>query len=85
MAPKNPYTGQKVPTSGIWQPTNGGKQIAVSKGASSRLRRAKAPATSPSDKKSISLGQLVLAIRTTPGLMTAERYRPGGWARRFKR
>jgi hypothetical protein len=29
---KNPHTGQKVPQSGIWQPTNGGKQIAVSQG-----------------------------------------------------
>ena len=29
---KNPHTGQKVPLSGIWQPTNGAKEIAVSKG-----------------------------------------------------
>ena len=28
----NPHTGQKVGVSGIYQPTNGGKQIAVSKG-----------------------------------------------------
>lgn len=30
---KNPnHTGTKVPESGIWKPTNGGKEIAVSKG-----------------------------------------------------
>lgn len=29
---KNPSTGQKTPTSGIYKPTNGGKEIAVSKG-----------------------------------------------------
>lgn len=28
----NPHTGQKAPTSGIYKPTNGGKEIAVSKG-----------------------------------------------------
>jgi len=30
--PTNPHTGQKVPKSGIWKPTNGSKEIAVSKG-----------------------------------------------------
>lgn len=29
---KNPHTGEKVPESGIYKPTNGGKEIAVSKG-----------------------------------------------------
>lgn len=29
---KNPSTGQKAPKSGIYQPTNGGKEIAVSQG-----------------------------------------------------
>lgn len=27
-----PHTGTKVPKSGIWKPTKGGKEIAVSKG-----------------------------------------------------
>lgn len=27
-----PHTGQKAPKSGIYKPSNGGKQIAVSKG-----------------------------------------------------
>lgn len=27
-----PHTGQKAPTSGIYRPSNGGKEIAVSKG-----------------------------------------------------
>lgn len=31
MAP-NPRTGQKTPVSGIYRPTNGGKEIAVSQG-----------------------------------------------------
>ncbi len=26
------HTGEKAPESGIWKPTNGGKEIAVSKG-----------------------------------------------------
>jgi hypothetical protein len=29
---KNPSTGHKAPTSGIYKPTNGGKEIAVSQG-----------------------------------------------------
>jgi len=29
---KNPHTGGKEPQSGIYRPTNGGKEIAVSKG-----------------------------------------------------
>ncbi len=29
---KAPHTGDKCPQSGIWKPTNGGKEIAVSKG-----------------------------------------------------
>ncbi len=29
---KNPHTGQKTPQSGIYKPTNGGREIAVSKG-----------------------------------------------------
>jgi hypothetical protein len=32
MGQKAPHTGGKVPQSGIWKPTNGGKEIAVSKG-----------------------------------------------------
>lgn len=32
MASKPLHTGQKAPTSGIWDPTNGAKQIALSKG-----------------------------------------------------
>ena len=31
LVPKNPHTGEKAPTSGIYQPNNGGKEIAVSK------------------------------------------------------
>lgn len=30
--PKNPNTGQKAPKSGIYKPTNGAKEIAVSEG-----------------------------------------------------
>ncbi len=29
---KNPHTGNKAPTSGIYKPGNGGKEIALSKG-----------------------------------------------------
>ena len=29
---KNPHTGQKAPQSGIYKPTNGAKEIAVSRG-----------------------------------------------------
>lgn len=29
---KKPHTGGKAPQSGIWKPTKGGKEIAVSKG-----------------------------------------------------
>jgi len=43
MASKNPHTGQKTPESGIYQPANGGKQIAVSKG--DRLPPSKGKAT----------------------------------------
>lgn len=32
MPKGNPHTGQKAPQSGIYKPTNGGKEIAVSKG-----------------------------------------------------
>ncbi|MDT5014147.1 MAG: hypothetical protein QOD39_307 [Mycobacterium sp.] len=32
MAKPKPHTGGKVPESGIWRPTNGGKEIAVSEG-----------------------------------------------------
>ena len=32
MALRNPHTGEKAPQSGIYKPTNGGKEIAVSKG-----------------------------------------------------
>jgi hypothetical protein len=32
MAEKNPHTGEKAPQSGIYKPTGGGKEIAVSKG-----------------------------------------------------
>lgn len=41
---QNPHTGQKTPASGIYKPTNGGKEIAVSKG--DRLPPAKGKATS---------------------------------------
>jgi len=30
--PSKPHTGQKAPTSGIYRPTNGGKEVAISKG-----------------------------------------------------
>lgn len=32
MAKGKPHTGQKAPTSGIYKPANGAKEIAVSKG-----------------------------------------------------
>lgn len=32
MTKPKPHTGQETPESGIWKPTNGGKEIAVSKG-----------------------------------------------------
>jgi hypothetical protein len=32
VAKPKPHTGGKVPESGIWRPTNGGKEIAVSEG-----------------------------------------------------
>lgn len=41
--PKNPHTGQKTPQSGIYKPTNGGKEIAVSEG--DRLPPSKGQAT----------------------------------------
>lgn len=40
---KKPHTGQPTPQSGIYKPTNGGKEIAVSKG--DRLPPSKGEAT----------------------------------------
>lgn len=44
MAARPPRTGQQTPKSGIYKPSNGGKEIAVSKG--DRLPPSKGKATS---------------------------------------
>ena len=50
---KNPSTGQKTPTSGIYKPTNGGRRSPSQRATLSRRLRGRRPATSwsvrPSD------------------------------------